>query len=84
MLAPRSSMFADAVIEVPSDDVETYGNATLLLCDDPELYEAKRMACWALQSQFYDEERGWGAALKKLILLLSYPTSSTALARPSA
>jgi glycosyltransferase involved in cell wall biosynthesis len=80
---PALEYVRDAVIEVPSDDVEAYGNAILLLCDDIELYEAKRIACLAVQSQFYDEERSWGAALKKSILLLGCPTSSTAPAGPS-
>ena len=69
-VCPALHYVRDAVVEVPPDDVEAYANAILKLLEDVELYEAKRAACIALQSPFYEAERGWGAALREAILLM--------------
>jgi len=85
-VCPALDYVREGVVEVPTDDVQAYGNAILKLCDDVEFYEAKRAACMTLQSPFYDAERGWGAALTKAILTFYHPSPSPAsiLAKPSA
>ena len=63
-VCPALDYVRDAVLEVPPDDVSTYEQMILRLCDDHDLYERKRLACLALQDQFYDPARGWAAALR--------------------
>src|SRR6185312_8927579 len=67
-VCPALEYVRDAVIEVPPDDVSAYEAAIVRLHDDPSLYEQKRAACGVLQTQFYDESRGWAAALRKALL----------------
>jgi len=55
------------VLEVPPDDVKAYGDAILRLCDDSALYESKRRGCLISQPQFYDLDRSWGAAVKRML-----------------
>jgi glycogen(starch) synthase len=66
-VCPALEYVREAVVEVSVDDVQGYGDAILRLCDDPEFYEAKCRGCAGAQAQFYDVERGWGAALKKVL-----------------
>jgi glycosyltransferase involved in cell wall biosynthesis len=66
-VCPAIAYVRDAGIEVPPDDADAYGDAILRLKQDPALYEAKRRACAALQEQFYDPDRGWAAALRRII-----------------
>jgi hypothetical protein len=47
-----------------------YSNALLKLCDDRQFYEQKRQSCLGLQEQFYDHSKGWGGALKSILLSL--------------
>jgi glycogen synthase len=56
-----------AVVEVPPNDVDAYGDALLKLCDDRDFYEQKRRNCLSLQAQFYDPTRGWSAALQSIL-----------------
>jgi glycosyltransferase involved in cell wall biosynthesis len=66
-VCPALDYVRDAVLEVPPDDVDAYQNAIVTLLDDQNLYETKRRACLALQSQFYDPARGWAAALREAL-----------------
>lgn len=67
-VCPALSYVRDAVVEVPPDDIEGYGDALLKLCDDREFYEEKRRGCLVSQEQFYDISRSWGAALKSVLV----------------
>ena len=69
-VCPALSYVRDGVVEVSPDDIKGYGDALLKLCDDREFYEQKRQGCLALQEQFYDSSRGWGAALKSLLVTI--------------
>jgi glycosyltransferase involved in cell wall biosynthesis len=64
-ICPALDYVQDAVVEVPPDNVPAYHDAILRLHDDQTLYEQKRAASVALQSQFYDPSRGWAQALLK-------------------
>ena len=66
-VCPAVAYVRDAVVEVAADDVRAYGDAVLRLCDDRAFYAAKASACRAAQAQFYDESRGWAAALKRAL-----------------
>jgi glycosyltransferase involved in cell wall biosynthesis len=73
-VCPALPYVRDAVVEVPPDDVMGYCNALLKLCDDDQFYEQKRQSCLSLQEQFYDHSKGWGGALKSI--LVSIPERS--------
>ncbi|HSU69397.1 MAG TPA: glycosyltransferase family 4 protein [Tepidisphaeraceae bacterium] len=66
-VCPAIEYVRDAVVEVPPNDVAAYQQAIERLHHDRELYEQKRRACGALQSQFYDPARGWAASLRRAI-----------------
>jgi len=66
-VCPALSYVQDAVVEVPPNDIQEYGNALLKLCDDPTFYEEKRQSCLTLQEQFYDNSRSWGTRLKSIL-----------------
>lgn len=66
-VCPALSYVRGAVVEVPPDDIQEYGNALLKLCDDRTFYEEKQRSCLTLQEQFYDSSRGWGAMLKSIL-----------------
>ena len=72
-VCPALPYVRDAVVEVPPDDIMGYSNALLRLCDDRQFYEQKRQSCLGLQEQFYDHSKGWGGALKSI--LVSLPVS---------
>ena len=69
-VCPALSYVREAVVEVPPNDVQAYGNAILRLRDDRQLYDEKRRSSLALQEQFYDEERSWKAALRRILLAI--------------
>lgn len=69
-VCPAISSVWDAVVEVPPDDINSYTDALLKLCDNPEFYEQKRQSCLGMQEQFYDNERSWGTVLKSVLILL--------------
>jgi glycosyltransferase involved in cell wall biosynthesis len=69
-VCPALSYVRDAVVEVPPDDVKSYGDALLKLCDDREFYEQKRRACLGLQEQFYDTSQSWGNRLKSILVAI--------------
>lgn len=39
-------------------------------CAIRELYEEKRRRCLEVQEQFYDISKGWGAALKSVLVAI--------------
>jgi glycogen synthase len=67
-VCPAIEYVREAVVEVPPDDVSAYQGAILTLMRDKDLYEAKRRAGARLQEQFYDESRGWAAALRRALI----------------
>lgn len=69
-VCPAVSYVKEAVVEVPPDDTKGYGDALLKLCDDRQFYEEKQQGCLALQEQFYDISRSWGAALKSTLVAI--------------
>lgn len=77
-VCPALEYVADGVVEVPPNDTQAYGDAIIRLYEDRSLYESKRRGCAASQEQFYDTERGWGAALKRMLdrLFSEAPTKS--------
>ncbi len=66
-VCPALEYVADGVVEVPPNDTQAYGDAIIRLYEDRSLYESKRRGCAALQEQFYDANRGWAAALKRML-----------------
>jgi glycosyltransferase involved in cell wall biosynthesis len=83
-VCPAIYYVRDAVVEVPVDDVQAYGDAILSLRNDRELYRRKVDACEPLKAQFYDESLGWGAALDKALLPLRGITEPAAPTAPQA
>ena len=64
---PALTYVREAVVEVPPDDVQAYGDAVLKLCDVPTFYEAKYRSCEKFQEQFYSSEKSWGTGLKAVL-----------------
>ena len=77
-VCPALEYVADGIVEVPPNDTQAYGTAIIRLHEDRSLYESKRRGCTALQEQFYDPDRGWAAALKRMLdrLFDESPTKS--------
>jgi glycogen(starch) synthase len=75
-VCPALAYIRDAAIEVPPNDVEKYREAVIRLATNPNLFEAKRDACKALQMQFYDPNNSWGAKLQ--VVLKKYVQQSPA------
>ena len=69
-VCPALSYVQDAVMEVPPNDVQAYGEALLELYQNPSLYQAKREACLQVQEQFYDVEKSWATGLKSILLAI--------------
>jgi glycosyltransferase involved in cell wall biosynthesis len=70
-VCPALDYVRDAVVEVAADDVRGYGDAILRLCNDEAFYRERCRGCVAAQPQFYDADRGWAAALSKVLAPLS-------------
>jgi glycogen synthase len=66
-LCPAVELVRDACAEVAPCEVGEYLEAIVRMAGDPEYYEARRRACARLRQQFLDVDRGWGAALVRLI-----------------
>ncbi|MFP4298928.1 MAG: glycosyltransferase family 4 protein [Spirulinaceae cyanobacterium] len=62
-VCPALSDVKEAVVEVPPNSVEGYTKAIQQLCENKELYQGKCEGGQALQTEFYDQSRGWGAKL---------------------
>lgn len=54
-----------AVLDVPVDDVQAYGDAILKLADDKSLYETKRANCQTVSEMFYDPAVSFSTAIRK-------------------
>jgi glycosyltransferase involved in cell wall biosynthesis len=67
-VCPAISSMQDAFVEVPPDDINSYTEALLKLCNDREFYEQKRQSCLGVQEQFYDTQKSWGKVLKSVLL----------------
>jgi glycosyltransferase involved in cell wall biosynthesis len=67
-VCPALPYVRDGVVEVPPNDIMGYYNALLKLCDDRQFYEQKHQSCLGLQEQFYDQSKGWGGALKSILV----------------
>jgi glycogen synthase len=66
-VCPALSYVADAVVEVPPDDVQAYGDALLKLYHDRAFYEEKRKNCLNVQETLYDTSKRWGFLLKSVL-----------------
>jgi len=66
-VCPALAYVQEAVVEVPPDDVEAYGDAILKLHDNYDLYEEKQQSCKKLQEPFYSDSRSWSEALKSIL-----------------
>ena len=64
---PALDQVRDAAVEVPAGNVTAYVDAIAELRRNKELYQAKQQACIKLQASFYDPNRSWGAALKRVV-----------------
>ncbi len=63
-VCPAMHYVGDAVVAVPPDDAGAYTRAILRLADDRAFYDRCRAHCAQAAEQFFDERRGWGAALE--------------------
>jgi glycogen synthase len=66
-VCPAVRYLGDAVVAVPPDDAAAYAQAILRLARDHAFYEHCRANCQQARSQFFDETRGWGAALESAL-----------------
>jgi glycosyltransferase involved in cell wall biosynthesis len=66
-VCPAIRYVGDAAVVVPPDDVAAYAKALARLADDAAFYRQCADACVAMREQFFDEARGWGAALQKAV-----------------
>ena len=69
-VCPALEYVREAVIEVPPDNVQAYGDAIVRVREDAALLQSKRQGCVAIQAQFYDANRGWAAGVKKMLGLV--------------
>jgi glycosyltransferase involved in cell wall biosynthesis len=66
-VCPALAYVREAVVEVPVDDVKAYGDAILKLREDGAFYDSKRAGCLGAQEQFYDLERSWMMAVRRVL-----------------
>lgn len=66
-VCPALAAVREAAVEVTPDATEEYYDAILRLSNDNKFYEAKRSACSALESKFYDPKNSWSAHLKIIL-----------------
>jgi glycosyltransferase involved in cell wall biosynthesis len=66
-VCPAIEYVRPATVEVEPNDVEGYAAAFIRLIEDPDFYARKQHATKALQDQFYDPGKGYGAALAKAL-----------------
>jgi glycosyltransferase involved in cell wall biosynthesis len=69
-VVPAIDVVRDAVVEAIPEDVASYRDAILRLVDDDAFYESKHQACVRLKEQFFDAERSWGAAFRRILTRL--------------
>ncbi len=66
-VCPALSYVREAIVEVPPDDIQAYGDAILKLHDDDDFYEQKQLSCERLQEQFYSTSLSWSETLKSVL-----------------
>jgi hypothetical protein len=66
-VCPAIRYVRDAVVEVPPDDTQGYGDATLKLYEDKGLYQGKHQGSLKVRGNFFDTQCGWGAALTHIL-----------------
>jgi len=66
-VCPALAYVREAVVEVPPDDFQAYGDAILKLYSDRAFYEQKQQSCQPLQEQFYSDSHSWGKALMSIV-----------------
>lgn len=66
-VCPAVRYVGEAVVAVPPDDVAAYSRAILRLADDREFYGRCHAQCQQVKNQFFDAQRGWGAALESAL-----------------
>ena len=69
---PILADIAPAVIAVGADDIRGYADARLQLAQDPALFDALATATRTCQLQFFDLNRGYGAACERLFSRLGF------------
>ncbi|NES22785.1 MAG: glycosyltransferase family 4 protein [Symploca sp. SIO3E6] len=69
-VCPSLAPLQKAIVEVPPNDVKSYGDALLKLYNEREFYEEKCEGCLELQKQFYDPSRSWGAKLQSIFVAI--------------
>ncbi len=62
-VCPALDDVREAVVEVPVDDVDAYRAAIEALCDDPDLYAARREGAARVRRRFERDDRTWEAGL---------------------
>jgi glycogen synthase len=67
-VCPAIAYVQEAVVEVPPNDVQAYGDAVLKLYRDRDFYQLKRRNCAKVQAQFYDSSYSWATTLHSLLL----------------
>ena len=60
-------LLGDAVIEVPTGDIDAYVAAIRRLHNDSEEFSRLEVACQRFQQQFYDAEVSWGGVLERVL-----------------
>ena len=73
-------VLGDAVIEVPTGDIDAYVAAIKRLHNDPEEYTRLEVACQRFQEQFYDAEVSWGRVLERVLRELLSASSNDGVA----
>ena len=68
-VCPAIKYVGDAAVVVPPDDVSAYAQAIARLANDAGFYQHCVDACGTAREQFFDENRGWAAALEKAVHL---------------
>jgi len=66
-VCPALAYVREAVVEVPPDDVNAYGDAILKLYSDRAFYQQKQQSCQQLQEPFYSNSHSWGQALMAIL-----------------
>jgi glycogen(starch) synthase len=66
-VCPAIRYVRDAVVEVPPDDTQAYGDAILKLYEDKGFYQGKHQGSLKVRGNFFDPLCGWGAALTHIL-----------------
>ncbi|MDR3633693.1 MAG: glycosyltransferase family 4 protein [Isosphaeraceae bacterium] len=67
-VCPAIETVGPAVAVVQRDDLGAYADMMVRLATDPQFYREKQSACAAVSTPFCDVGRGWGEALKSILL----------------